>query len=374
MKCLPRLTGVRFAAAVLIAGCWSADFASAQSIERELSSDDSGWITTKEQPKPGTAEGDLHAARRALAEGDHSRAKQLTTEWMEAYPEHSLYPEALLIHGDATTLAGEPYEALYDYEAIARGYPASEAFPRALERECDIADRFAAGEKHTRFLILRFNAYEEAEELYIRVQERLPGSQLAQRAGRTLADFYYERKQMELAATAYDLYLQNFPNAPDAVEATKRLVYSHLASAKGPAFDPSGLYEARQWLEVIENRSPAESEEMGASSLQNRIDESDANHYIETARFYLRRNDLPSVRFTLERLVKRYPTSLAARRAYSFMLEMGWMQPPGADTSGEGDETAPDEAGLQTGRSTEANPSTDAPFTDERAARPTDQE
>ncbi len=331
MTAMGSMTRGGAAAWALAVVCAAGGAARAQSIERELSEDDATWITTGGTPEPGTAEGDLFAARQALAQGQYGDAQGQASAWMEKYPEHGLYPEALLIRGDARTMGGDPYEALYDYEAIARGYPASEAFPRAMERECDIADRFAGGERHTRFLVLRLNAYEEAEELYIRVQERLPGSQLAQRAGRSLADFYYTRKKMDLAVTAYDLYLQNFPNAPDAIEATKRLVYAHLAGAKGPAFDPSGLYEAKQWLENIETRSPAEAEEMGAKALTARIDESDANHFLETARFYLKRSDLPSVRFTLERLVRRYPTSLAARKAYTFMLEMGWMKAPGTE-------------------------------------------
>ncbi len=108
--------------------------------------DDDTWIEV-DQLDPVSPEGILGSARKALAEGRAARTEHLATQWIDRHPAHPLIPEAYLLRGDALVVMGEPYEALYDYELVARLYPGSEAFVSALERELALAKRFAAGEK-----------------------------------------------------------------------------------------------------------------------------------------------------------------------------------------------------------------------------------
>ena len=105
-----------------------------------------------------------------------------------------------VILGVGTGAYREEYEALYDYEVVARTYTGSEVFVAALERELDIARRYANGEKRRLWGMRIASAESEAEELLIRVQERLPGSSLAEEAALLLGDFYFSRRQMDLAA------------------------------------------------------------------------------------------------------------------------------------------------------------------------------
>src|SRR5262245_16413477 len=149
--------------------------ASAQQ-EYTLGADDT-W-KQGQAPDPATPEGQLAEARAALAAKDYERARTIASDWIEQHPQHLLIAEAYLIRADALVGDGDEYKALYDYEYIARMYAGSEVFVAALERELAIAKRYADGYKRKLWGLRMVGAGDEAEELFIRVQERLPGSRL----------------------------------------------------------------------------------------------------------------------------------------------------------------------------------------------------
>lgn len=295
-----------------------------QSVKRNLDDLD-GWKVV-EEPTPGTPEYGIYEIRRALAEGRFGEAKSKADHWIGAHPRHSLLAEAYLAHGQAREGREDYYKALFDYEFVARSFTGSDSFTRALEREFAIAKMFADGKRRKLWGIRFAGAKDEAEELFIRIQERMPGSELAERAGRALADFYYRNRDMNMAATAYDLYIRNYPEAQDRNEAMKQLVYSNVGKSKGPEFDPSGLYEADAWLETIDRAYPAEAEQMGADALRVRIRESDADRMLEDAKWYLKRKDEVSARFVLKRLLRKYASTASGQIAYRFMADKGWIQ------------------------------------------------
>ena len=149
------------------------------------------------------------------------------------HPKHPLLPEAYLLRGDSLKARRSYYKALFEYEFVAVSFTGSEAFVRALEREFEIAQLFAAGTKRKLWGMRIVDASNEAEELLIRIQERLPGSRLAEDAGMALGDFYFSRRKMDLAAEMYSLFIQNFPRSRRIAKARKRLIYAYLASFKG---------------------------------------------------------------------------------------------------------------------------------------------
>ena len=95
-----------------------------------------------------------------------------------------LVGEVRLLLGDALRARGELYPAAVEYETVARSYPDSPAWLDAVERCYEIAVIWS--QKEPEFLLGIFPVSdwtEEVEELLIRVQERVPGSILAERAG-----------------------------------------------------------------------------------------------------------------------------------------------------------------------------------------------
>lgn len=318
-------TGIRAAIAVPLALALC-PIASAQSEEYRLDSRRS-WDRV-ETVAPSPDEQTIAEARRALAQDKPGQAYDILDEWLEANSEapSPLVPEAYLLRGDALLAMGKEFKALYDYEAVIRGYPQSDAFRVALERELEIGLDYANGLQRKVWGMRIGESEDIAVEILIRVQERLPGSALAERASIELADFYFERRDMDLAREAYDLYLVNHPGGPNRMKAMSRRIYAEVARFKGPRYDAAGLLNARVRIEDFAARFPAQAEQTGLNeSLTSRIDESLAAQYLDTASWYLKSEDRASAKYTLRRLIREYPHTIAAEEALTLMQQQGWI-------------------------------------------------
>jgi outer membrane protein assembly factor BamD (BamD/ComL family) len=268
---------------------------------------------------PASPEGQLAEARRALVAGDAERAEALVTSWIERHELHPLIAHAYLLRGDALLQQDDEYKALFDYEVVARVYPGSDAFVTALQREFEIAKQYAAGRNRKLWGIRWVGAEDEAQELLIRIQERLPGSRLGEQAGMELADYYDRKGEKRLAADAYDLFIENYPNSSMITKARLKLIYAHLATYKGPQFDPAGLDEAKLKLRELKVTEPATAQRVGTDGLLLRIQESEAAKLLVNARWYLQTRDPVAAERTIRRLVLKYPRTVAAQDALALI-------------------------------------------------------
>jgi len=281
-----------------------------------------GWEASA-SPEPGTPEAALLEARRALAEEAYEEAEKAADAWIKANAEHALLPAAHIVRGDAKMGQRRYFDALFDYEAVIRSFPASAQFHEALDRELNIAELFASGVKR-RFLGMRIlPAFGEAEEIFIRTQERAPGSALGERASLALGDHYYRRGEMGHAAEAYDLFTQNYPRSEHRQHAMRRLIQANLARFKGPKFDATGLLEARERLRMFQDDYPAAAERIGAEALLIRIEESLAQKKLEQGRWYEKRNEPVSAAYLYRRIIEAHSTTASAETALERLEALG---------------------------------------------------
>jgi outer membrane protein assembly factor BamD (BamD/ComL family) len=311
--------------AIIGLGCalWLALASPASGQVQEFKLDGSDrWTETKEID-PVSDEGQIMAMRQALEAKDHGRARNLADRFIEARPLSPLRAEALLVRADATYGLDDEYNALYDYEEVCRRYAGSEVFVTALEREFEIAVAYAKGKKRKFFGTFRLlSAYEDAQELLIRIQERLPGSELAEKAGLALADFYFDNRELTLAAEAYDLFLENYPKSKHVTKAQLRLIYSYIAAFKGPLYDLTGLIEAKTRLRSLQVTDPALAEQVGADAILVRVYESEAAKLLTTADWYWKTGDAISAELFIRRIIKQYPHSVACLDALRVIPEV----------------------------------------------------
>ena len=305
----------------------------------ELSDTDEWHLV--ESADPATPAGRLAAARHAMAGGRNQRAASLATAWIEQNPRDPLLPDAYLLRGDALRADAKYFKALFDYEFVARAYPASEAFVTVIQRELEIGVMYARGMKRLWLGMRIVNADEVAEELLIRVQERMPGSRLAEEAGIELADYYFRNRDMRLAVEMYSIFLENHPGSDQVSKARRRLIYAELATFKGPSFDASGLHEARARLHELIALEPAAAQRVGADALLVRIDESDAQKLLVQTKWYLTTGDPVACELMIRRLVTHYPRTVAAADALRLMKRVLPLLPPAVLTE------APDYGALQ---------------------------
>lgn len=320
--CWPALAGV-------LLWAWSAGTVAAQ--PAEFTVDDKGAFVATDEPEPTGDAAVMLQARRLLADGKASTAKSILTDWLDEHEqsESPYIPEAYYLRGEARTATDAEFWALYDYEAIIKGFPGSPFFPKAVEREFEIAKRYLNGLR-TKFLWMRIeDASELGEELMVRSAERMPGSRLAEVAHMELADFYFRSRDLRMASEAYDLFVKNFPRSELRPKAMERRIFANIARFKGPEYDISGLIESRYLIRDFAERYPAAAQRTGIDdALVARLDESSAAHMLGVAKWYLRRDDPVSARFTISRLIRKHPQTAAAAEGQRMMTEKGWTLPP----------------------------------------------
>ncbi|MBL0869782.1 MAG: outer membrane protein assembly factor BamD [Phycisphaerales bacterium] len=286
-------------------------------------------------PALGSDEAVIAEARRLIATGQFDQAIVNLDAWLLSNDTSgkAVVPAALLARGDARSSIGDEFEALYDYEQIIKSFPASAEYPIAVQRELEIGVKYLQGTKRLWWFGLRWLSAEDVgEELLIRVQERLPGSRVAERAGIELADYYYRERELTLASTAYEMFLLNYPMSPYRIKAMQRRIYANIARFKGPRYDASSLSDARILINRFMTLYPAQAQEAGLDdALLTRIDENAGLQMLEVAAWYVGRGDEASARYTLQRLLRRHPQSAAARRALDMIKEKGWSVTPGDD-------------------------------------------
>ncbi|MGH7132415.1 MAG: outer membrane protein assembly factor BamD [Phycisphaerales bacterium] len=278
---------------------------------------------------PGTDAAIITQARKLLAEDRPAAAKELLDAWIERndFTGNRLLPQAYLLRGDATSADGDEYQALYDYEQVIKAYPGSPEFIIAVEREVEIANRYLHG-LDRKWLGMRIaNAEDVGVELMVRSQERMPGSRLGERASIELADYFYRERELSAASDAYELFEKNYPTSQYKPFAMERRIYANVARFKGPRYDTRPLTDARVLTRRFVNAYPARAAETGLNdALIVRIDDSAAESMWVAADWYFQRGDEPGGRYTLKRLVAKYPQSAAAERAVKLMVERGWLK------------------------------------------------
>ncbi|MEO1009247.1 MAG: tetratricopeptide repeat protein [Planctomycetota bacterium] len=311
---------------VLLMLCVLATPAAAQRVEIELL--DEGWVNA-ERPPIDADEAFLRGAYAMVLDGRHDRAKVVVTRWLNENRglDNQWTPLALLIRGDAKLADDDEYEALYDYEEIANNYPGSPEYIKAAERELDIAVAYLEG-KFRKLLGLRvLSARRDAEELLVRIAERLPGSQVAERALLELGAFYRRTGEFELAREVYGVFLQTFPTSPFYRVVLLARIEATFAEYNGPQYDGSGLLETRALLDEYEDRYPGDlAVEAELDALRVRIDENQGRQMLSSARVYLLRGERAAARYVLRRLVAAHPRTTAAREAIAILDERGWLR------------------------------------------------
>ncbi len=326
---------------------------------KELELNESGEFQETRVPEAGTDEATIARARELIANDRPAEARSILTSWIDDHSreDNPYLAEAYLLRGDAITADGNEYKALYDYEAVVLQFPSSPEFVTALEREYRIGMEYLGGLRRRVFGIRLESGAPIGEELLVRVQERLPKSQLAEQAAIDLADYYYRIREMEMAAEMYGIFLTNFPESQHRKKAMQRRIYSNIARFKGPRYNAAPLIEAQYLVEGFSQTYPADAQAAGLTdALVARLDESLAAQMLETSRWYIRQKDPASARVTLQRLLREHPGTLAAARATEIMVDRGWMaSPPAPNTEPSG--AVPDLSG-STGSSepTQATP------------------
>jgi outer membrane assembly lipoprotein YfiO len=257
----------------------------------------------------------LDRVERLLAAHKHQQARKLVVAWLRRHRRAPDRDRGVYLLAEAYYQYGDRIRAFYHLDELLDLHPDSKLFYPALEKQYEIADRYLRGYKRRLLGIPMLGAQEEAIDMLFRIQERAPGSPLAERALLRTADYYYDRGQYDLAADAYATYARSYPRSPVLARVKLRQAFASLAQFRGRYYDATPLIDARAQLEGLQAVYPDMAAQEGVAGVLARIDASMADKLYWTAGYYSRTNAPRAAAYTYRYVVSRYPTSPEAERA-----------------------------------------------------------
>jgi outer membrane assembly lipoprotein YfiO len=263
------------------------------------------------QPAAGSPDPLLDAAERMIATGQGKAGAKTAIQWLRTHPqkETPLRDRALFLAAEGYFVDGKRVDAFFYLDQLMDENPESAYFHQALQRQYDIADQYLKGYKRVFLYWAILPAEDEAVDMLYRIQQRAPGSLLAEKALLRTADWYYSTSAFDLAADAYAAYERNYPRSPYLARVRLRRAYSDLAQFRSTWHDPTHLLDARAQLVDMIAAYPELADQEDLPALLARIDDSLADKVYRTADFYRRTSKPQAARYYYNYLVATFPKS-----------------------------------------------------------------
>lgn len=257
----------------------------------------------------------LDRAERLLVRRQHGAARPIIVGWLRRNRDAPDRDRGLFLLAQAYYQYGDRIRAFYHLDELMDNYPESPLFYPALEMQFRIADRYLRGYKDRLFGIPMIGQEDNAIEMLFRIQERSPGSPLAERALLRTADYYYDNADYDFASDVYRAYADRYPRSPEMPRVRLRQAYSSLAQFRGLDFDATPLVDARAQLEDILKSDPELAERENIAEVIEGIDARMASKLYRRANYYRRTNQPQAAAFTYRSIISQYPDAPEARRA-----------------------------------------------------------
>lgn len=290
----------------------------------------------------------LDRAEALLKAGNWKAAHDLIVPWLKANPKAPDRDRGVFLLAEVYYVNGDRVRAFYHCDELMDNYPESRLFFSALELQYDIADAYLNGFKDSILGLRIVPMTDEAIEMLYRIQERSPGSPLAEKALKRTADYYFNTSQFDLSAAAYGAFARSYPRSHDVPQVRLRQALSSLAQFRGPRFDPTPLIDARAQFREIEQRYPELAADADVAGWIDRIDADLARKAYIAGDFYARTNKPKGAAYMFRYVIETYPNSheaTLARAALAKLPASALAGPPPPPSNPEAAATQPVGAG-----------------------------
>lgn len=283
------------------------------------------WVTLEPTaaaaaPEPEPA---LDQVESLLNRGTLAAAKKIDVQWIKAHPKTMRARErAVFLLARIEFAAGDRIRAFYFDDEVMDEFPAGKLFYAALDQQYRIASDYLAGHKDSLLGLPIVGREDEAIEMLYRIQQRSPGSPLAEKSLLRTADYYYADGDFDLARDAYSSYVKNYPRSARVPQVQLRIAFASLAQFRGTAFDAVPLLEAKSKLEDITAAYPDLAADEDVTALLKAINQTLAAKLLLTADFYARTHALVGATYMYRYLLASYPHSPEADRARTALKRM----------------------------------------------------
>ena len=278
---------------------------------------DGRWQTIRPAaPTVVAPDPELDHVQQLIDARDGEAALALGLRWVKSHAKSAPQRDRALYQvAQSLVQADDWIKAYYYLDELMDEYPASPLFGPAMEGQYRIADGFLNGHKRLTFGLPIVDAEDEAVEMLFRLQQRSPGSPLAERALLRTADYYYADADYDLAHDAYQFYAKQYPRSDRTPQAKLRAAFASLAQFRGPRYDATPMLEARTQLADFALAYPALSAEENVPGILAKIDEELAVKLYLQADYYRRTGAGVAAVYVYRYLVLTYPRSTQAADA-----------------------------------------------------------
>ena len=296
------------------------------------------WEQVKAATTQPADEPELTEVERKIAGRQYKAAKNLALQWVKAHKKSPSRDRGLYLLAVTNYFYGDRIESFYEFDELLDTYPDSPLFNACLEHQYDIADGFLNGYKRRFLGFSIFGAEDEAVEMLYRIQQRSPGSPVAEKSLLRTGDYYYKNSDFDLAGDVYASFVKSYPRSPEVPRVQLRQAFAYYAQFRGLRFDATPIIDAREKLAAILTQYPKLAEEENLGPVIDRIDETFARKLYMTGDFYARTHEPRAAVYTWRYLIQTYPKSYDAEMARRQLAKMpkaflGDPPPPKASAS-----------------------------------------
>ena len=265
----------------------------------------------------------LDEAQQVLIEGRAGKATKLLNKWLKKYPDSAHRGEALYYAGQSLERQGKLYKAFERYEELLNEFPNSRFFQPGLEAEFGIAEKYLTGTKRRVLGIFKVSAADVAIDIIEKLQERRPGSALAEKGWMLLGDYYLREKKYAEAGESYDFLITKYPSSVYVRQGRLRAAQAYRSMFEGVSKDPVPLIEARERLLEYRQLYRGDQNSSEIEAMLAEIDNLQAERDYETGKFYQRTGKKRAGRFYYEQVIDRWPGSKWASKAQNKLAKLG---------------------------------------------------
>jgi outer membrane assembly lipoprotein YfiO len=264
----------------------------------------------------------LDRAEALLAGRRWQTAHDLIVPWLKSRPKAPDRDRGIFLLAEVYFQSGDRVRSFYHLDELLDNYPESRLFYPAMELQYEIADSYLKGFKNELFGLRILGAEDEAIEMLFRIQERSPGSPLAEKALRRTADYYFATSQFDLAANAYGAFVRSYPRSPDIPQVKLRQAFASLAQFRGPNFDATPLIDARAQFKDVQIRYPDLAAEANVGQWIDKIDADLARKAYQAGDYYRRTDHPRGAVYYYRYVIQTYPNTKEAALARRDLARM----------------------------------------------------
>ena len=278
-------------------------------------------------PRPGTAEGDLHAIRVLVQDGKYGKALTAVQDFVKRHGEsHALYPDVLI--AKATALIGrEDYDKAHlALQAFLAEFSGIELTAEALRLEFVVAETYLTGVKRRVFGIALLSGEDVAFQILDEITTDHPDSPLAELAIKTKADYLFAKGDHSLAEFEYGRLLRDYPQSRYHQFGLRRSAEAALAGFRGEEYAVNALVEAEERYHDYMLRYPGAADREDVRNILDTIRSTRAEKDYSIGAYYQRTGHLGSAIYYYRLVREHWPGTIAAAKAVSRLELLGALE------------------------------------------------